>query len=65
MNYTLIYELEYYKILELLYSCHIKKVGVDFQNCKDGIWNLKALKYVELPRCVIYAGSGHPRMART
>jgi hypothetical protein len=38
---------------------------VDFRDCKDGIWNLKALNYVELPRCVIYAGSGHPRMART
>jgi hypothetical protein len=29
------------KILELLYSCHVKKVGVDFRDCKDGIWNLE------------------------
>jgi hypothetical protein len=51
-------------MLDLLYSCHDKKVGVDFRDCKDGIWHLKALKYVELPRRVIYSGSGHPRMAR-
>jgi hypothetical protein len=25
LNHTLIYELEYYNILELLYSCHVKK----------------------------------------
>jgi hypothetical protein len=47
LDYTLIYELEFYRILDLLYSCHVKKVGVDFQDCKGGIWNLKALNYVE------------------
>jgi hypothetical protein len=39
LNYTLIYELEYYIILDLLYSCHNKKLGWTFEiaNMEFGI----------------------------
>jgi hypothetical protein len=30
LSYTVIYELEYYKILELLYSCHLNYGGWTF-----------------------------------